>query len=722
VSPGPHATPARDSQLHVGSRLARASLAALLASALLASPAEAQQPDSVAADSLPRFRIEGIEVTVVRSREDLVRLPYAVGLLAAGDIRGLDRTISLDESLAEIPGVQVDNRHNFALGNRISIRGFGARSQFGVRGVRIIQDGIPLTLPDGQAQLNNVDLAAAGRIEVIRGPAASLYGNASAGVISIRTAQPAAAGFRPSLRAVGGGFGDGRAYGKLDLTGSGTVGRLGYVSHLSHLDTDGFRIHSEARRTLFNTRLTYRLDDVSELAAVINYADAPQAENPSSLSDSLAAANPDTARDIALPTSECPPAPGFGGCQNLGEEARQLQGGLTYSRRLSEEHEISLMGYGVTRELDNRIPFTLIELERWGGGLRAEYRYAPVHGRLSRLVGGFDLDHQSDDRIEFARDGSATGPVTLDQDESVTGLGLFANAGISLAAGIEASLSLRYDRVRFEAEDHLVTADDPNDSGSRHMDQWSPMLGLVWPLDARLNPYANVGRTFLTPTTTELTDTLGGLNAALEPERATHFELGARGELFGRLAYSVALFHAEIEDQLIGFEAAGVERVFFRNAGSSDHDGIEIGLSALLLEGVTLTTAYTYSRLAFESFATAGANFSGNDVPGVPPHRLHARLRVRRAEKFSGSLRLTAVDGYYVDNANQNRNRGYATLDLRAGYRGRLGSLVVEPFVGVDNLLDERYNSSVVVNAVGGRFYEPAPGRNAYVGIALRPR
>ena len=713
------------SSIHLGfarARLRPLAVAAVLTVFAAGAPAlHAQQTDTATTDNVPLYHLEGITVTVSRSREDINRLPYAVSLVSAPQIHGLDPAISLQESLAEIPGVLVDDRYNFALGNRISIRGFGARSQFGVRGVRIIQDGIPLTLPDGQAQLNNVDLAAAGRIEVIRGPAASLYGNASAGVISIRTAAPPDAPFRPSLRIVGGGLGNGRAYRKLDATAGGHAASLGYVAHLSHFDTDGFRQHSEAQNTLLNTRLTFDLDDGSQLAAVINFVNAPQAENPSSLNDSLAAANPDTVRDIVLPASECPADPAFGGCQNLGEESHQLQAALTYERRLATEHQASLMVYGLTRELDNRIPFTLIELRRVGGGLRAEYRFAPTAQRLHRLVAGFDLDAQADDRLESARDGTGAGPVSLDQDESVTSLGAFANLAFVLIRDLEANISLRYDRTRFEADDHLVGAGDPDDSGTRSMDQWSPMLGLSWTRSAALNIYANAGRTFQTPTTTELTDTLGGFNADLQPERATHVEMGVKGTVEQRLSYGLALFHAEIEDQLIGFEAAGLQRIFFRNAGSSDHDGIEASLSALLARGITATAAYTLSHFEFADFSSAEGDFAGNRVPGVPPHHFHGRLAWRHATGFSGSVRVTAVDGYYVNNANSERNAGYTTIDLRAGWSGRLPGLQVELFSGLNNLLDRRYNSSVVVNAFGGQFFEPAPGRNSYLGIRLTP-
>ncbi len=701
-------------------KLSRSTPASLLVLAWATVPAAAQQSDSLAVDSIVPYRLEGITVTVARWPEAVNRLPYAVGLLGKSELQGLEATVSLDESLAQIPGLLVSNRYNFALGVRISVRGFGARSQFGVRGVRIIQDGIPLTLPDGQAQTGNLDLAAAGRIEVVRGPASALYGNASGGVISLQTEPAPPAPFRPELGIVAGGYGNDRFYQKYDVKLGGRQGRFDYLGHISHLDTDGFRTHSRARHTLLNTRLRYEPDRGSDLTLVLNYADSPLAQNPSSLTDSVARVKPDTVRDIVLPPEDCPPEPGFGGCQDLGEEFRQGQAGLAYRRAFKDAHEISLMGYGLFRELENRIPFRLIELDRLGGGARAEYRLAPATGRLSRFSAGIDFDRQQDDRVESIRDGDGVGPVALDQDEGVAALGLFTQGGLALAPGLELTLSLRYDRVRFDVDDRLVTAEDPDDSGVRTMEQWSPMAGLSYSHAPWLNFYGNVGRSFQTPTTTELTDTLGGFNPVLQPERATNYEVGLKGTAGRRVSYSLALFRARVADQLIGFAAAGIERVYFENAGSSVHQGIEAGVSALVAPGWTASLAYTYSHFKFDEFVTDSGDFSGKRVPGVPPHQLHARLGYAHGPGPSGSLRVTAVDDYFVDSANEDRNDAYVVVDLRFAYALRTTGFELVPFLGINNIFDVRYNSSVVVNATAGRYYEPAPGRNLYAGLRIR--
>lgn len=682
----------------------------------------AQEPDTVRADSVPLYRLEGITVTISRSRDDVERLPYAIGVLGVPEIQRLQANVSLDEALSQVPGVFVSNRYNLANGDRITIRGFGARSQFGVRGVRIIQDGIPLTLPDGQSQLNNLDLAGAGRIEVIRGAASALYGNASGGVISVQTESPPPAPLGGELRALGGSFGERRFYQRYDLKAAGQPGGVEYYAHLGRFQTDGYRLHSRARSTLLNGRLRIRPDSVSEITLVANYADTPLAESPSSLTDSLARFKPDTARDIALAPEQCPPNPSFAGCQDLGEESKQVQIGVSYARRLGADHQVSVMLYGLTRSLENRIPFTLIELERRGGGARLEYRYAPLAGRISSVTAGVDFDGQNDDRLESARDANQTGPVTLDQDERVTSLGLFAQSGLELTDGIELTLSLRYDRVRFEVDDRLITAADPDDSGARSMNQLSPMAGLRYTPARWVNVYANVGRSFQTPTTTELTDSLGGFNETLQPERAINYELGLKGTAFDRVSYSLAAFRANVEDLIVGSAVAGTERVYFENAGSARHQGLEASLSALMAQGLVVTAAYTHSDFVFTDFHSDDGDFSGNQLPGIPPNQIDSRLTYTHASGISGALQVWAVQDYFADNANLSRNDGYVTVNFRLAYSLRSRLLEIAPFLGVNNLLDARYNSSVVVNAVGGRYYEPAPGRNLYFGLRAATR
>lgn len=696
-------------------------LACLLAGA---GPTAAQEPGAPPPEVTPEDTSafqepvvgEPVVVTVTRVDKEAVEAPRAVSVVGAEDIQLGQRTLTLDEALARVPGIFAQNRNNFSIGERLSIRGFGARAAFGIRGVRIVVDGIPQTLADGQSVSSNIDLASAGRIEVIRGPSSSLYGNAAGGALNILTEAPPAS---PTLSSsfTAGAF----DLQKYQLQFAGRADRLGYVLDLNRLDYNGFRGHSRVESSLANANLTYAVDARSLLRGVFNYNDTPVAQSPGSLTREQVEADPSQGNTRNIETRS-------------GESHHQAQAGLSYGREMANGHEISARLYGLNREVNNPLPFAVIQLERFagGGGLQHVNPWTPL-GRESRLTAGLDLDLQRDDRQNFENDDGRRGALTIDQDESVTALGVYLQNETFLAEALELTLGVRYDRIRFEVEDRFL--EDGDDSGVRTLDQGaveilglgvSPMAGLRYSPIPTVNLYANVATSFQTPTTTELANRPtgeGGFNLELEPQKATSWELGVKGILADRLTYSLAGFLIDVRDELIPFEAPGQEqRQFFRNAGSSQHNGIEASLEAPINDVLQAGLWYTYSNFFFEEFQTAEESFAGNRIPGVPPHRAFAQLGYRDERAVFAFLEAEYVDSYFVDDANTTTNDSYVVASVRGGWTGDFRGFEWRPFIGVNNLFDERYNGSVVVNAVGGRFFEPAPGRNVYGGIAVAYR
>ncbi|MFN2433613.1 MAG: TonB-dependent receptor family protein [Gemmatimonadota bacterium] len=679
---------------------------------LAAAPILAQEPGAPPADTTAladTLEAEPVVVTVTRVEEEALQNPRAVSVVRGEDIQLAQRTLTLDEALSRVPGTFAQNRNNFSIGERLSIRGFGARAAFGIRGIRLVVDGIPQTLADGQSVSSNIDLASAGRIEVLRGPSSSLYGNAAGGVVDITTEAP------PPSPTVSTKF----TAGKFDLQKYqlGLAGRsaaLGYVLDANRTDYNGFRGHSRVESTLLNGRLTWDPDESSRWALVLNYNDTPVAESPGSLT-----------------RAQADSAPGQGNPRNVatasGESHQQLQGGLSYNRELTNNRALFARVYALDRAIDNPLPFAVIQLERFagGGGLQLTDR-TPLFGMGNRLTAGVDLDLQSDDRLNFEnafpeRPGEP-GEATLDQDEQVTSLGVYVQDEAYLAADLELTLGVRYDRVRFDVEDRLLENGD--DSGERTLEDVSPMAGLRYSPAPAVNLYANVATSFQTPTTTELANRPtgeGGFNEELEPQTATSYEVGVKGLLGERVSYELAGFLVDVRDELIPFEAPGQEqRQFFRNAGSSQHNGIEASLSARPAPFLRALVAYTYSNFFFEEFATAEAEFDGNDIPGVPPHRLFAQLGWE-ADLFAVA-EAEVVDEYFVDDANTATNEGYTVVSLRGGWSGDIAGIEWRPFIGINNVFDEEYSGSVVVNAVGARYYEPSPGRNVYGGLGVAYR
>ena len=505
---------------------APALLILLLATTL---PLAAQQPDSpTAADSTPIYRLPAVNVTVTRRSEALQRVPQAVSVVTARDIQAARSTVTLDESLSLVPGVVVGNRYNFTIGPRIAIRGFGSRAAFGVRGVRVLVDGIPLTNADGQAKLNSIDLGSAGEIEVLRGPASTLYGNAAGGVIAVRTEAPPSVPLAGELRYVAGDYGSGGDLGDLakwQLTAGGRSGAASYLASFSRTTSDGFREHSGARLNLFNGSGSYLLRPGTTLNAVLNVTDMPEADNPGALPLDSARLRPRAAWSTNIRN-------------NTGERSRQIQSGVRLEQALGAARA-DLTVYGVNRTVNNPVVTSIIDLNRHAGGVRST---VSADGRLGAIgagvVAGVDVELQRDARREYANSSGIRGTQTRDQIDRVTAAGPFAELRIQPARRLSLITGARYDAISFATDDRFAT--DGDNSGARHMSALSPKFSALYSVTSALSIYGTVATSFQTPTTTELinappaageTCCAGGFNQAMNPERALSWEAGAKGRL-----------------------------------------------------------------------------------------------------------------------------------------------------------------------------------------------
>lgn len=690
----------------------RPALVAGLALAVLpVSRLSAQEPaEGDTVPEAPAYTVPRIEVTVTRAPREAERVPQAVSVLGVEELQAGERGVSLDEALREVPGVFAQNRRNYSFsgGVRLNIRSPWPR--FGMRGIQLLVDGVPLTTADGTTQPGNIDLASAGRVEVIRGPSSSLYGNAAGGVVSFETEYPDAAPFTLEPRLQFGSHG----FWKAQAKASGSSGRIGYVASASRTEVDGFREYSASELTQLNLLARILASDRTEVRGVFNLFDLPFGENSSTLDRETALTDPEAVRSIAV-------------AQGWGESATQGQGGLTLRHAFSPLHSVRATGWGLWREIRNPIPGQVIVLSRAAGGMRSEYSGEATGGVPLRWTTGFDLSWQRDDREEFENEGvpeggdeALAGELALAQRERVLGLGPFAELEIELTPAWRLTLGGRYDFYDFEAEDRFLS--DGDDSGGRTMSELSPMVGLSFEAAPWITLYGNYATAFSTPTTVELSNRPtgeGGFNPELGPEDLRSFELGAKGWVEeARLRYDLAAYFARLDDALISFQGP-TERTFFRNAGEVDRRGFEVGVTWAPAGWLEWRLAYTYQDFEYEEFATPDGDFSGNPEPGAPPHQLFVGLTHRAPFGLRSEANLRWVDAFPVDDANTAFNWSYRVVDLRFSLDRPVGSVRVQPFLGIDNLFDERYNASVITNAFGSRFYEPAPGTEVYGGLAL---
>ena len=699
--------------------------------------ATAQQPDTSArpADSLKVYTLPPAVVSVTRANPPINRIPQAVQLVEKAQISRARPTWGLDEALVSVPGVYAANRYNFSLDQRISIRGFGARSAFAVRGIKVLVDGIPQTLPDGQGQLTNLELGAADRIEVLRGSSSALFGNASGGVISIWTDPTAPQDIRQDVRVLFGTFDRhlDRNWSKWQSSTSFRVGSGSALVTVSRLDYTGQRQHSDADFRNLNTRWHFPLANGWSLAATADVGWDPRADNPGALTAGEMARNPDSAaaRNITLVA---------------GKDVTQGQGGVTLRREFAGGGEAAVTVFGIARSLKNPTTFAYIDLDRIDYGTRLTLSRPLALGSLEhRLTVGVDFQRQRDDRLNYGNNAGKPDTVrALDQLEHVTEVGPFVQSAVRLTPQVSLTSGLRYDWVKFQVHDRLITATNPDDSGDRLMKALSGSVGVaVTPSDA-VTLYGNVGTSFETPTTTELTNrpnAAGGFNPSLEPQKATNYEVGVRGDWHGRLSYSLALFQANVRDQLIPFPDT-LQRVYFQNAGRSIHRGVEVGVDLTVAAGLNLVGAYTLADYRYDEFRIISVNntvpppdttihdLHDRALPGIPKHWLHVTLQARPgwARNVWAEIEETHSSSFFVDDTLSMRTSPWWTTNVRLGWDGNVGSVRVHPFVGFNNVFNRQYVSSVAINAqpirvgssfVPGRYYEPAPGRNMYVGFSF---
>lgn len=670
-------------------------------------------PPSVWGNAQPGF--DSIVVTGTRIERPLAETPAGVTIVSEDAIREGRQGLQLDEALSRVPGLFLQNRYNFAQGQRLSLRGFGARAPFGVRGIRIRADGFPETLPDGQSQVDMIDLDSAVRAEVLRGPSSVLYGNAGGGVVSVETANgrdhPGT-----TLRAQGGGD----SFAKVYARHGGSLGDFDYHAGISHLDYEGHREQSAVRKTLFNAKLGWQPTDDRRLEVVLAVLELPKAEDPGGLSLNQLMADRQQATETAR-------------ALDSGQDVAQQRLGLTYRHGLTAGTEIVTRAFLTQRDFEQVLPFffpgaeNLVGFERDFFGAGSELRGGFTLGeRRARYTLGVEAQRQRDDRYRQSIDTEGErSALTQREVQKATVVAGFGQIDIDLVPALTLSLGARADRLRLTGDDRLL--DDGDDSGARDFDELSGSAGLLWRVRDDLHAYANIATAFESPTFTEFArpDGDAGFNPDIEPQESVNREIGLRNDLAAVLHFDVTLFSVRTDDEITPFERDG--RTFYRNAARTDRDGVEAMAVWQPLPPLRLTASYTYARLRFDRFTTSdGTDLSGNDLPGVPRQNAFVEAAWHGASHFA-AVDARFTDSRYAENANALKVGGHALLNARAGTHFALGAdTELELFAGVNNLLDRDAIANLRVNANEGRpidergFFEPLPGRHLYAGLALR--
>jgi len=660
--------------------------------------------------------LDPVVVTATRTAERAFDVPASIDIIDGSVIRDGQPAVNMSETLPRVPGVFAANRQNYAQDLQISSRGFGARAAFGVRGVRLYQDGIPVTMPDGQGQTGSFSLFSAQRIEVLRGPFSTLYGNASGGVISVFTEDGSA---QPTVTFNGGA-------GNYDLwtTGiklTGTTPNAGYVVAGNVFDTEGYRDHSAAHRDLVNAKLRVDLTDATRLTLIGNTQYQPETQDPLGLTRAQWEANPRQVDPSALQF-------------DTRKTINQTQGGAAVDHRFDENTTLHVAAYYGQRLIRQYLALSgvaptssggVADLDRDFGGIGARISWrTDVMGTPVKFTVGGDTDRQQEHRRGFVNNNGALGDLRRDEDDSVQSADGYAELEwspwplLSLTAGVRTSV------VRYESADHYVTATNPDDSGSRRFNNTSPVLGAVFHATADLNLYASYGQGFETPTFAEMAyNAVGpGLNLALNPATSTAYEIGAKAIIAGKHRLNVALFHIDTDNEIVTDTSVG-GRTTFKNAGTTRRNGAELMYDGELPWNLRAHVALTYLNAEFTDSFTTGLPplpvVPGSKLPGVPSQQAYGELAWAPGGYggFNTAVEVQYVGQLYVNDRNTDAAPAYTVTNVRAGLAQTAGRVALREFVRVNNVFDRRYAGSVIVGDSNGRFFEPAPPRNWFVGV-----
>jgi len=648
-----------------------------------------QVPDSLQVD------LDEIIVESTYSKISIGRAPLSVSYKLRNPHEIASRpAATMDELTFTLPGLFISNRENYALGERLTIRGLGWRSQFGVRGIQVILDDIPLTVADGQTIMSMIDPAMVNRIELLRGPSATFWGNSSGGVLHLST-KPRVDAPKVQYRGYGGSFNTI----KQELRLNTTLGNARVYGYGTYFETDGFRDHSAAR--LFRAGLNYerQVGIRSRMIVRTAFTSMPKAQHPGSLTREDAADNPTGATPSFVNSSS----------------GKTFDQGMVSASFIQELRKgiWDITSHAIYRDVDNPLPFGYIGLDRVAGGTRSTYEFTTLPFDLNI---GAEIKFQQDDRLETDNiNGERGGDIDVQQTETVTNGAFFGQLNFPITNRLTIGAGLRADWLNFETDDAIGV----NQEGSRTFFSLNPSAGLAYSFD-NARWFFNFSTSFESPTTTELVNRPeggNGFNQNVDPERTIGLETGIQGNA-DRLDYELTLFAMQVEDLLFPFQTEQDGPTYFRNEGNTRHYGVESTLGFRINQNLQFNGMFTLLSAKFNS-----GDLDGNELPGVAPIRFGSVLTYTPGQ-HSLSIDSEWVGSYYTNNQNSAENDSYALFNFRwsANANQLFENISVRPFLAVQNILNTRYNTSVAINGFGGRFFEPGADRNFKVGIQVNFR
>ncbi|MDC5419405.1 TonB-dependent receptor [Acinetobacter baumannii] len=670
-------------------------------------------------------KLPTLHVEATRTDTGYLQTPASVFRIETPQVDSSSQ-VNLTEVVKGIPSLQIRNRENYAQDLQLSMRGFGARSTFGVRGIRLYVDGIPATMPDGQGQTSNIDLSSLDHVEVLTGPFSSLYGNSSGGTILTSTKEGQG---KDSIElSYSGGSHDKSRAGLVLQGGAKGANEPSYIISSSYFDTDGYRDHSGADKVLNNAKLSWNLDDGSKINWVTNYVKI-HADDPQGLTHDQWNANP---------KQQVPFLKQF----NVRKDIEQTQTGVTWSKPINDKNELYAMAYLGNRQVTQyqSIPKSTQDasINHAGGVIDFERNYYGADFRWTgkellpntTLSVGVALDAMDEDRKGFENFNLVNGQPSYgvkgnlrrDEDNTLWNIDPYLQASWQFLPTWRLDTGVRYSNVHYKSEDNYLSNGD--DSGKTDYDKVLPSVALSWQILPELMAYVSYAKGFETPTFTEMAyrpDGQSGFNFDLTASTSDTYETGLKSQ--NQLGdFTLAVFQTKTKDDIV---SAGNSngRSTFRNADKTLREGVEFAWNKKLWRDLIATASYSYLDATFDADIPALGNIaqisSGNAIPGIAKNQAYASLAWQPSHGLYGGVDVQYMDKVYVNDTNSDAAPSYSVTSANVGYAWVMGDWKVNSFARVDNLFDKKYAGSVIVNDGNSRYFEPADGRNWSAGLRV---
>jgi len=663
------------------------------------------------------FTLSPIVVTATRQAQNSFDLPVAIDVVSEKDIKDGQLQMQLSESLIRVPGITAQNRTQQAQDPQISSRGFGSRSAFGVRGIRIYVDGIPLTMPDGQGQPGVVDLSSIKSIEVMRGPFSSLYGNSSGGVIQMLTKDAPAT---PTLNAT-------TMIGSYDtkrnvLEATGQSEGVEYMLNISNFESDGYRDHSRSDKQMGTAKFKFHISDDTKLTTLVNWFEQ-DAQDPLGLTRSNV--QTDRRGNVQAAINA-----------NTRVSRSHTQVGFNLEHMINESNKISFIPYVGTRSNSQILPINALgtnartsEIQRsfYGTDLRWDNN-GFIFDKAYNISLGVNYGKSEDNRLDINTQLAGAPANVLNRDEKniSTNFDRYIQGKLAATDSVDIHAGIRRTKVNLEVKDNFITGFGDN-SGSVSYNRTNPVIGAIWKVTPTFNLYANYGRGFETPTFVEAaynSATSGATpNLSLKPSTSENFEIGTKAYLTDNTRANLTLYYIKTDDEIVVSQIDAANRSIFTNANKSIRKGVELSLDSSFDNNIATYFAYTLLDAKFDSaFNSAnGLIQSGNRIPGTYSNQLYGEVSWKYAPLgFYTALEARYNSKVYVNDINTDSASSYTIYNIRAGFQQTLNNWAFKEFLRIENLTDKEYIGSVRINDANSRFFEPSAERNYLLGLSAQ--